>query len=509
MQHLTSEQLKDYGRAALPPLDLLAADDHLGDCVECHRRVAPVAVTTGTFRSLQEAFLLAPEGPTRHLEFTQLAALLDDELDNIEREIVSSHLEGCASCKNELRELSAFRAELNATEPPPAIISLPVSTQSATPAADTPPAAAPVTTENLAQVGYDSKPRNWLRRLKTKFTSTTDWTWVEALVLSLLVLALIFGLFWYSGRTERRRRVSVGDDRLNSSMPYSPPPIVSLPSDSGPDTAGATSPSSAPASGSPQPYPSAPGNVYVPPPLPPQPGSPASPNYQTGAPPVTDYVAQLRDGGGNISLDRQGQLSGADGLSAELQQAVKTALTRQTLEITPPPAELAGRAGTMASGKEGVPFGLLGPLKSVSRTDRPAFHWQPMKGASNYIVTVFDQNFSAVAVSGKLSGTNWQITSPLPRGNVYMWQVAALKDGQEIISPTAPAPEARFKVLEAEYLRDIEQADKSRSRLASGLAYARAGMLREAQQEFGALLRANPDSPVARKLLQTIQKAAG
>lgn len=492
MQHLTSQQLKDYGRGALAPLSLLAADDHLGECMECHRRVAPVAVTSGAFRSLQEAFLLTPEGPTRHLEYAQLVALLDDTLENVEREIISGHLEGCGSCKNELRELSAFRVELAEPYAPTVIIP-----------PDPLPAPA-ITPENLAQVGYDTKPRSWLRRMKNKLTSATDWTWVEAGVLSLLVLSLVFGLVWYARRAETSRRFSVGDNTLNSSMPYSPPPIVTVPVDSA-----AALPGASPGSGS-SPYPTAPGNVYAPPPLPPQQDSAAvAPTYQSSA---TDapMVSQLTDAGGSVALDRQGQLSGAEGLSAELQQAMRNALARQTVEINPPAPELAGNAGTQLRGKaEGVPFGLLGPLKSVSRTDRPTFHWQPMNGATAYVVTVFDQNFSAVAVSGKLNVTNWQPNSALPRGNVYMWQVAALKDGQEIISPTAPAPEAKFKVLEAEYLRDIEQAGKSGSRLAAGLAYARAGMLREAQQEFGALLRANPESPVARKLLQTVQKAAG
>jgi hypothetical protein len=63
--------------------------------------------------------------------------------------------------------------------------------------------------------------------------------------------------------------------------------------------------------------------------------------------------------------------------------------------------------------------------------------------------------------------------------------------------------------LEAEHVKNIEQAGQSRSRLALGLAYARAGLLREAKEEFSALQRANPDSPIAGKLLQAIQKAGG
>jgi hypothetical protein len=189
---------------------------------------------------------------------------------------------------------------------------------------------------------------------------------------------------------------------------------------------------------------------------------------------------------------------------------VKNALSRQAVEVGTPPFDAGARVPVLTKGNtEHVPFGLIGPLNTVLQTGRPIFRWQKMAGAETYVVTVFDQNFHAVAVSGKINGTSWQPGNALQPGNIYMWQVAATKDGQEVISPTAPAPEARFKVLEAEHIKNIEQASQSRSRLALGLAYARAGLLREAREEFNALQRANPDSPIAGKLLQAIQKAGG
>jgi anti-sigma factor RsiW len=507
VQHLTSHQLKDYGKGALTPAALLAADDHLAGCGECRRRIAPVAVSSGAFRALQEGFLRAPEGPTAHLQYTQMAALLDDGLDETEREIVSSHLEGCVSCKNELRELSAFRVELASAEPPE--MALPPPATPARITADATPANAKETPESLAQIGYDTRPRSWWKRLKNKFTSSTDWTWLEGAILSAVVLALIFGLFRYANRAEQGRRLHLNETTLNAPLTMAPPPVVSVPA----DTNNAAISPNAPASGAaPRPYNGGPGNIYTPPSLPPQPNSayPSAGNPRPANSSEVQYVAQLRDGGGSIGLDRQGQLYGADALSGDLREAVKNALARQSVDIAATPAELSGRAGGSLSGRgEGLPFGLNGPLRVISRSDRPSFHWQPLKGASGYVVTVFDQNFSAVATSGKLSGTSWQPPSPLPRGQVYMWQVAATRDGEEIISPTSPAPEARFKVLEAEHLQNIEQAGKARSRLALGLACARAGLLREARQEFGALVRANPDSPVARKLLEKVQQAGG
>jgi hypothetical protein len=88
-----------------------------------------------------------------------------------------------------------------------------------------------------------------------------------------------------------------------------------------------------------------------------------------------------------------------------------------------------------------------------------------------------------------------------------LWQVTAVKDGKEIISPTAPAPEARFKVLEkakADELTVVERVGPG-SHLARGTLYARAGLLDDAERELRALLAANPKSSTARKLLQSLQ----
>jgi hypothetical protein len=85
--------------------------------------------------------------------------------------------------------------------------------------------------------------------------------------------------------------------------------------------------------------------------------------------------------------------------------------------------------------------------------------------------------------------------------------VAARKDGQTVISPVRPAPEARFKIVDAVDAESIDIAEKrfSRSNLIRGIAYAKAGMLAEAEREFAALVRKNPDSKLARRLLQQVR----
>ena len=120
---------------------------------------------------------------------------------------------------------------------------------------------------------------------------------------------------------------------------------------------------------------------------------------------------------------------------------------------------------------------------------------------------MLDADFNTVATSPPLEGTTWTPPRALERGRVYSWQVTAVKDGKEIISPSAPAPEARFKVLEkakADELMGVERAAAG-SHLVRGTLYARAGLLDDAERELRALVAANPKSPAARKLLQSLQ----
>jgi hypothetical protein len=86
--------------------------------------------------------------------------------------------------------------------------------------------------------------------------------------------------------------------------------------------------------------------------------------------------------------------------------------------------------------------------------------------------------------------------------------VSARRGGEEITSPAPPAPEARFKVLGRAGLEELSAAERagSSSHLLRGVLYARAGLLDEAEREFSALLRDNPHSPVARKLLRNVRQ---
>ena len=152
-------------------------------------------------------------------------------------------------------------------------------------------------------------------------------------------------------------------------------------------------------------------------------------------------------------------------------------------------------------------FALLGPVGKVIPVDRPVFNWQPMDGAEGYRVSVYDTKFNRVAESEPLHKTAW--STKLPRGEILIWQVAAVKDGQEFKSPSRPAPDARFKIVGGQEFADIQLAKRQfpKARLLLGVLYAEAGLLDDAAREFEALRKQNPNSGEARLLLQRINSA--
>jgi anti-sigma factor RsiW len=236
-----------------------------------------------------------------------------------------------------------------------------------------------------------------------------------------------------------------------------------------------------------------------------QPSPAPVPSVQPESVPI---VAQLNDGAGVVSLDQQGKLSGADNLPAGYQDLLKKALNGQKIEkssqlqgLTRPPSALMG------SNDQAQEFSVLEPGGNVLMSDRPTFRWSKMEGATGYVVEVYDDQFKLVSSSPQITSLSWTATQAIQRGRVYSWQVKAIKDGQETTSPRPPAPQAKFRVLDATKLNELTKAKRAYglSHLTLGLLYAEAGLLREAEAEFRLLRRANPDSEIAQRLLRQIQ----
>jgi hypothetical protein len=230
-----------------------------------------------------------------------------------------------------------------------------------------------------------------------------------------------------------------------------------------------------------------------------------SPSPEATAP----TLLALNDGAGRVTLDAQGNLTGLESLSPADQQRIKMALMTRKVETPKTLRELKSASGAVMGSPTDASFALLSPIGKIVTSNRPTLRWQPLRGAISYQVTITDSraNYKEVAVSPALSDAKWTVDHPLKRGRVYAWQVTARTENGEVKAPALNAPEARFKVLEQAKTDELARAEKAYagSHLSLGLLYVQAGLLDEAEREFQALVKANPESDVAKNLLSDVR----
>ena len=206
-----------------------------------------------------------------------------------------------------------------------------------------------------------------------------------------------------------------------------------------------------------------------------------------------------------MTVDVNGNVEGLAPLPGASSQAVRRALMTGRVAV-PDLSELIGIKGRLMGQSEGSAFSLIDPVGTVTRHKRPTLRWRPLEGATSYTVAILDGSYNVVTTSPPLVTTSWTPTLELDRGRVYSWQVTSLKDGKQHLSPEAPEPEARFKVLDKATVDELISLEKTgNSHLVRGTMYARAGLLDDAEKELRALLAANPSSQIARELLQSVR----
>jgi hypothetical protein len=219
-------------------------------------------------------------------------------------------------------------------------------------------------------------------------------------------------------------------------------------------------------------------------------------------------VVTLNDGGREVTIDKNGRVTGLDELPENSRQYIAQATLAEKLEPADVLRRLSGdQSGLRGSDDDPPGFRLLYPVRSVVIEDRPVFRWESLPGASSYRVYVLDANGKQVAQSDELppNQTQWEAPARLRRGQISSWVVTALVDGKKVVSPSASAPEMRFAVLSRADFQELSRLKKSNSHLALGVFYARTGLLREAEHEFESLSKLNPQSELSRKLLQSVR----
>jgi len=107
--HLSQSQLAGYSGRTLDTDELLAVDGHLASCDVCHKRLSNILPGVAKL-DLSSSF--QPGEEPFHLDYDQyLEPYVDGKANDIDREIVDSHVAECSKCADELRDLLAFKQQ--------------------------------------------------------------------------------------------------------------------------------------------------------------------------------------------------------------------------------------------------------------------------------------------------------------------------------------------------------------------------------------------------------------
>jgi len=220
---------------------------------------------------------------------------------------------------------------------------------------------------------------------------------------------------------------------------------------------------------------------------------------------------KLRDGDRVIAFAADGRSSALEALPQGVSDSVAETIRTGRIDLTTEVAELAGQTGVLAGPvDESGGLRVLEPIGTAVRDRRPRFRWSGVPDVSGYTVNVMEETSGALVLSQQLpaDATEWQPSEPLPAGEVYQWEVQALRDGAVIAnSPKPPEPEARFQILSEAKVAELEEAERASkgSHLVMGVANARAGLLDDAMREFRILREQNPDSDILRQLVEQLE----
>lgn len=459
--HPPSPLLVEYRKRTLSPTDFLDVHKHILSCAACYEKCNSPQQLKEDYESLRASLLPQPEETPYHLSPVEAEGYVAGRLDHIDLEIVESHLELCDDCNESIRLLKEeasiipSQARVGDSVPP-------------------------------AQTGF------W--RLPSAHSSGQPrMRWgaigaIAAVVCLMLAATLLLGPALYKRRAVVTSSTPEAVDARQGSAPAISSSNAAVQQSAQEQSGGNENAGNENA-----------GNESA---------APAENETEAGIATPRELLI-LNDRGRRLALDEKGNLSGAERYPPRLQQSIKRMLSTERVPRIAEVAELRGSRSILLGEAENRPlFRLLSPVGKIILSNRPSFNWQTLAGASSYTVTVTDAELNEVMNSGPLTTTSWNASKPLAYGGRYSWQVMAVREGKQIVSPVLPSPPARFKILEQSRVRELERARKryADSHLALAALYAEAGLSDEAEAELRALLIANPQSGVVRNLLRDIRR---
>ena len=455
--------LPDYvaGRLDEETRDKIAV--HLVSCFACRQELRRLEAEAA--RAVAEA-----EGRvTEHLSDEQIQRFVRGELTDDERDAVHAHLGTCTECE---ARVSAAREEFLRAR---------AREEAAAPPVEEKPPTAPPPPEKPAPPAVERPGRlNW-----------------GAIIAAIALIAII----WIAIGTYISR---LGAPPAPSPSPVAPSPTAKTPAPATPAPTPELTPTPAPQATpaltpGPPSAPAAPPEAVVPSPkvrvVRPRRVRPVAPR------PARPVLALLKDGELRTVVYADGTVDAGIPLPAELADALRTKVLEGELPggnpflpvIRPRPVRGAPR--------------LVEPVATMLSTPTPEFSWEPVAPGASYRVVVRSVTTELVWQSAWTRDTALRAPQgALAPGRGYRWWVEAKVNGQLVRSPAA-----RIRLLSQSAVRYLEEQRKQfgRSHLLMGVILERLRLFLDAEAEYAALVRDNPDSPLVVKLYVGLLRRRG
>lgn len=111
LEHPTTRQLEEYNRRTLAPEIFMVVHHHVSLCPVCEEKCDPFRRASDDYENLWQAVKPQPSDQPYHLSYEEVVGYVNEELGEIDLEIVETHLEDCAACREDIVRMREVKAE--------------------------------------------------------------------------------------------------------------------------------------------------------------------------------------------------------------------------------------------------------------------------------------------------------------------------------------------------------------------------------------------------------------
>lgn len=113
-EHLSNETIDLYQQRRLSAQSRFQADMHLSGCPPCRRKIGEADRLHSLHASVQAELGFVAHAVSEHLGNDQIVSYLENTIDEVEREIITSHLVWCRSCGTDVNEMQTIVSQFRA-----------------------------------------------------------------------------------------------------------------------------------------------------------------------------------------------------------------------------------------------------------------------------------------------------------------------------------------------------------------------------------------------------------